>query len=92
VTARVNWSEVIHRLEAHIAQAEIRRNQCETKQRFDDPVQALSRIRRNADGKVSAYRCQFCKGYHLGGAIAPRTVRERLGLFRASRMDRVARH
>ena len=54
--------------------------QCQGKQRFEDSQLARSvaaRSRKATDGKISAYRCRFCGGWHVGSSVLTTAQRQR---------------
>ena len=66
----------------------IRRRACGTKKRFGTQDDAMAEVRRRVavtkgkmGGKLAAYHCQFCHGYHIGHPPAKvrQSIADRLG-------------
>jgi len=79
--AQVDWAKVIEKLEAHIHRERRRLVECQGKRVFLNPTDAI--LRRPDAGRVSAYKCEFCGLYHMGGhRSSMKRPRPRTGFLR----------
>lgn len=60
--------------------ARVDKSNCEGKQRFASAVDALQVVRsmtRRHDNKLNTYRCEHCRGWHIGSHLTHRNLKGR---------------